>query len=428
MRRSLLRAALSGVFSALAAFAGAAVYVGTRNGFRSANLATFGVWCAFLGVTVAVLPAIFVRAGLPTQRTLRGLYGIGVGLVVGIALTLAMWLALGQWIRAFGFPVLYLFAGGAATAVGLTFAATKPLAPPGASGLSLRRAITIFSGLLALVAITPLVLTFGTMYIWDRADPEVHLLPAGFLGPVVIIYGQPNGAPPRWEGKARLFVIPPTGVLRTQAPPNPGWSNPSYFYVSAAGTRSPIVRGLCDDPLPDGPVQACAMGVMYVDNLPRPEYSAYIVARRADISAQSERADSLVRAEVFGPLSRPRSSYRELGPGVPRVLLNASLRHLTYVIRRRGPRSYTRRPDSGRSDAICCGLCFCSGTRRAYWRARPNTVTPDPWGAHSCHGPHGAPADPPRSVTSRRNRRQPKAPLRERGFLIYHRPGAGSGP
>ncbi|GAC1654437.1 MAG: hypothetical protein NVS4B3_18420 [Gemmatimonadaceae bacterium] len=302
MRRTLVRAAFTGFLSAFIAFAGAAGYVGQRSAFGSTNLAVFGSWCALLGLMVAIVSTVLIRAGLPSRRATRGLYGIGVGFVVAVALTLAMWLGLGPWMWAFGFPVPYLFAASASAGVGLAFATAQPAASP-RLGLPLLRALAMCGGLLTLVAITPLGLTFGSMYIWDRAEPEVHLLPAGFRGPVVIIYGQPNGDPPRREGRVRLYIIPPSGVLRTQAAPNRGWSKPSYFYVDAAGRRSPIVRGLCDDPLSDGPMQACTMGVIDIDNLPRPEYSAYVVTRQVDLRAQTERGDSLVRAEVFGHAS-----------------------------------------------------------------------------------------------------------------------------
>jgi hypothetical protein len=46
------------------------------------------------------------------------------------------------------------------------------------------------------------------------AEPEVHLIPAGFEGPVIIIFNDPNGAPMRREGRARRSARRPgTGLL-----------------------------------------------------------------------------------------------------------------------------------------------------------------------------------------------------------------------
>jgi hypothetical protein len=75
------------------------------------------------------------------------------------------------------------------------------------------------------------------------AEPEVHLLPDGFIGQITIQHGRADGAPPAHEGNARLYQIPPGGVLATQAPPNYGIRPPErmrFFRVNASGERELI--------------------------------------------------------------------------------------------------------------------------------------------------------------------------------------------
>jgi hypothetical protein len=75
------------------------------------------------------------------------------------------------------------------------------------------------------------------------AEPEVHLLPHGFIGQVTIHHGRADGAPATREGDARLYRIPADGVLATQAAANYGIRPPErmqYYWTSAAGERTAL--------------------------------------------------------------------------------------------------------------------------------------------------------------------------------------------
>lgn len=75
----------------------------------------------------------------------------------------------------------------------------------------------------------------------ERAEPEVHLIPEGFTGPVVIIFGDSSAAPVRYEGESRVYDIPESGVLRTSSDVNEGVRLESeYFYVDEDGDRTAI--------------------------------------------------------------------------------------------------------------------------------------------------------------------------------------------
>src|SRR5262245_15069626 len=77
----------------------------------------------------------------------------------------------------------------------------------------------------------------------NPAEPEVHLIPAGYVGEVTIVFHIASGEIPAREGAARLYRIPENGILLTQAAMNIGL-NPAFrfFSVAADGTRAPILR------------------------------------------------------------------------------------------------------------------------------------------------------------------------------------------
>ena len=55
-----------------------------------------------------------------------------------------------------------------------------------------------------------------------RADPEIHLIPSGYVGEVTIVFRAATGESLVREGDARLYRIPENGILLTQAEPNVG--------------------------------------------------------------------------------------------------------------------------------------------------------------------------------------------------------------
>ena len=57
-----------------------------------------------------------------------------------------------------------------------------------------------------------------------RADPEIYLIPVGYVGEVTVVFRSRNGEPATREGDARLYKIPENGILLTQAQPNVGIS------------------------------------------------------------------------------------------------------------------------------------------------------------------------------------------------------------
>lgn len=62
------------------------------------------------------------------------------------------------------------------------------------------------------------------------AEDEIFVIPENFTGYVIVIFNQPNGQEPVYLDNSRVYVIPPSGILRTKFKPNYGWSSESQFY------------------------------------------------------------------------------------------------------------------------------------------------------------------------------------------------------
>jgi len=86
---------------------------------------------------------------------------------------------------------------------------------------------------------------------------ELTLLPDGFEGPVLILLSAHDGQPPEYRGKARVYRIPASGVLRTQFGAYSGYVSPTFYYARGDTLRQSI-REL------DGPEMSSADTDVYV--------------------------------------------------------------------------------------------------------------------------------------------------------------------
>jgi hypothetical protein len=104
---------------------------------------------------------------------------------------------------------------------------------------TLRSVLFICVGVVA----TLLALLSFDYFNWSRAEDEIHLLPEGYEGAVVIVFNRADGQPKEYEHKKRVYRIPSSGILKTQFVEKPGtskWRNAEYFYVKKDGSRAPI--------------------------------------------------------------------------------------------------------------------------------------------------------------------------------------------
>ena len=86
---------------------------------------------------------------------------------------------------------------------------------------------------------------------------ELTLLPDGFEGPVLILLSAHDGQPPEYRGKARVYRIPASGVLRTQFGAYSGYVSPMFYYARG-DTLLQSIREL------DGPEMSSADTDVYV--------------------------------------------------------------------------------------------------------------------------------------------------------------------
>lgn len=69
----------------------------------------------------------------------------------------------------------------------------------------------------------------------NTSSPEMHILPKGFQGYVIIIFNDPGGQDEKYENGYRVYEIPPNGILRTKFKSQDGWimnGKLKYYYYS----------------------------------------------------------------------------------------------------------------------------------------------------------------------------------------------------
>lgn len=272
----------------------------------STELVAFVVFSIVPTVALAVLAPSIV-AGFNTRghgAAPRSWLLIAAGALIGVLVVVPVALVFGGMLALFGVPfgAIWAMACGAA----LLIAARRGGAPPGLergapfdwSGLIVRTAATVTG----LVVLPYLAVMLGVML--DRAEPEIHLLPLGFTGPVVIVHGDSAGVPVEYEEGARVYRIPDTGVLRTQFAANAGWrAPPRLFYANPDGTRARVVVDI------DAPAEerlevhdlGFTLHVRMDSALPTPPaYRAYTVGRRDEQRGLSNRGRRVVDSVIWG--------------------------------------------------------------------------------------------------------------------------------
>jgi hypothetical protein len=88
-------------------------------------------------------------------------------------------------------------------------------------------------GLIILGSIVVLIVGYLFWYYTSSADDEIHILPKGFTGIVIIRFNIENGKKELYKDGKRVYEIPPNGILETKFKVNEGWSNPpEYYYLN----------------------------------------------------------------------------------------------------------------------------------------------------------------------------------------------------
>jgi hypothetical protein len=100
-------------------------------------------------------------------------------------------------------------------------------------------------------------LLFQVVLFGCSASSELTLIPDGYEGPVLIFFNANDGQPPEFRGKARVYRISRSGVLRTQFPTPSGYAFPTFYYARG----DTLIRRIRDL---DGPEMSSADTSVYV--------------------------------------------------------------------------------------------------------------------------------------------------------------------
>jgi hypothetical protein len=91
------------------------------------------------------------------------------------------------------------------------------------------------------VGVCAAAIALGLVGLGCASGSEVHLIPAGYTGPVVIVYEEgKGGSSPSQDGSSFVYEIPPDGVLRVDKPIPKGRINMKFYYVLADMERTEL--------------------------------------------------------------------------------------------------------------------------------------------------------------------------------------------
>jgi hypothetical protein len=133
-------------------------------------------------------------------------------------------------------------------------------------------------------------------------EPQVFLIPQNYQGPVLIVYDQPNGQPPKYEGRARVYDVPSNGILLTQFSKTKLVYHLDFYYVDEQGNRTPITfpeSSQCDKSLPEDAIIVCPVG-FHVG----PTLDGFLIGRVSDLEAHREAFEQLFLS-TFPPAKPP---------------------------------------------------------------------------------------------------------------------------
>ena|SRR2546422_5350072 len=145
------------------------------------------------------------------------------------------------------------------------------------------------------------VLLLQVVFYGCSRQRQITLLPDGYQGPVLILFSAHDGRPPEYRGKARVYRIPPSGVLKTQFLAYSGYVDPTFYYARG----DTLVRSIRDL---DGPDMTSADTAVYAflfelgtfgkdpseDTLHDRHYLSFVVGHVSDAESLATRGQRLV--------------------------------------------------------------------------------------------------------------------------------------
>ncbi len=194
-----------------------------------------------------------------------------------------VWAASGQ-VRLVNMPIVYFWLSGAIVAMFVSLISGERLT------LTIEREkISPLKGTLLILAGVSFCL-LGTAIAWaififsGLIFPSrlVFELPRGYLGPVLVIYNQPDGLALIEQWRERIYPIPANGFLPTSFPGPQGYNNYVFRYAADEKTYVEIKSsGYCNEDVSDDVVRACILARNDSDNAlcNFPVFEAFIIDR-----------------------------------------------------------------------------------------------------------------------------------------------------
>ena len=147
-----------------------------------------------------------------------------------------------------------------------------------------------------LVMIIPLLIAV-LLGCQSRGEDEVIIVPQGYTGYVLIIYGQKNGASPKYEDERRIYEIPSDGILKTQFSNNPGWTNLPKFYYGSISSENEIPFKIEYEEVPTDSVAAFGGSAGYasrdLEGKKGVRYLQYFVGTKSQMQEAADQVEKL---------------------------------------------------------------------------------------------------------------------------------------
>ena len=130
---------------------------------------------------------------------------------------------------------------------------------------------------------------------------QVFVLPAGYLGPVMVIYDQPDGQHPKTINGQVVYDVPATGIVRTAYPEEVlAGAQVKFVYKSSSALwqyhncTQMRLRGLASDP-----AAVCWLAIQ-VGDTGTPDRAIYIVTDWIGIPENYDRGARMLDSLFFG--------------------------------------------------------------------------------------------------------------------------------
>lgn len=146
-------------------------------------------------------------------------------------------------------------------------------------------------------------LTLNILQGCNYAEDAVHLIPMGYRGPVIIIFGQDEkGRTKEYEEGKRVYRIPDNGVLLTKFKLSRGIHDYEFYYVDKNGGRHmiPSVLELEDNQIRDSVyVTEVSLGHIQYDDPKCSIYYASFGVIKNDDNLRRKKGQSDLFEQVF---------------------------------------------------------------------------------------------------------------------------------